>query len=101
MRGIRLLVALVRADAYGSGAFGPHVARAARHLAAAARVALWAVGIGGLGLALGFFGPRWLGPGANESPLLEMFLAGLLGFLCGLAWGLWRERGRASSRDAA
>jgi hypothetical protein len=101
MRGIRLLVALVRADAYGSGAFGPHVARAARRLAASGRVALWAVGVGGLGSALGFFGPRWLAPGANEGPLLGILIAGLLGFLGGLAWGLWRERGRPSSRDAA
>jgi len=101
MRGIQLLVALVRADAYGSGAFGPHVARAARRLAASGRVALWAVGVGGLGLALGFIGWRWLAPGANARPLLGTPLAGLLGFLVGLAWGLWRERGRPSARDAA
>jgi hypothetical protein len=101
MRGIRLLVALVRADAYGSGAFGPDVARAARRLAAWGRVALWSVGVSGLGLALGFFGPRWLAPGTNEAPLQGILIAGLLGFLGGLAWGLWRERGRPSSRDAA
>jgi len=94
MRGIRLLIALVRADAYGSGAFGPHVARAARRLAASGRVALWAVGVGSVGLALGFFGPQWLAPEAKESPLPEMLIAGLVGFLGGLAWGLWRERGR-------
>jgi len=100
MRGLRLLVALLRADAYGSGAFGPEVARAARLLAASGRVALWALGVGGLGLALGFFGPRWLGSGASEGPRPGRLTAGLLGFLGGLAWGLWRERGRPSSRDA-
>jgi hypothetical protein len=100
MRGFRLLVALLRADAYGSGAFGPQVARAARLLAASGRVALWAVGVGGLGLALGFFGPRWLASGANEGPR-PMLTTGLLGFLGGLAWGLWRERGRPSSRNPA
>lgn len=100
MRGIQLLLALLRADVYGSGAFGPHVARAARLLAASGRVALWAVGMGSLGATLGVFGPRWLGPGTNEGPLSGI-VPGLLGAAGGLAWGLWRERGRRSPRDAA
>jgi hypothetical protein len=99
MRGIQLLLALLRADVYGSGAFGPDVARAARRLAASGRVALRAGGMGVIGFALGFFGPRWLGPGTNQGPLPGIVL-GLLGLLGGLAWGLWRERGRRSSRDA-
>jgi hypothetical protein len=97
MRGIRLLAALMRADAYGSGAFGPEVARAARLLAACGRVALWSVGLGGLGSLVGLFGQRWLASGVNEGPLRWTLIAGLLGFLGGLTWGLWRERERQSS----
>ena len=100
MRGIQLWLALLRADVYGSGAFGPHVARAARLLAASARVALWAVGMGTLAAIVGSFNPRWLAPGATRGPLPGI-VSGLLGVLGGLAWVLWRERGRRSSRDAA
>ena len=100
MRGIRLLIALVRADAYGSGAFGPEVARAARLLAASGRVTLWAVGGAGLGLALGFVGFLWLAPEAHDGPLEGISITGLLGLLIGLAWGLWRERRRPAPRDA-
>jgi hypothetical protein len=100
MRGIQLLLALLRADVYGSGAFGPHVARAAHLLAASGRVTVRAVGLGSLGAALGVFGPRWLGPGTNEGPPSGI-LPGLLGAVAGLAWGLWRERGRRSLQDAA
>jgi len=101
MRGIRLLIALVRADVYGSGAFGPDVARAARLLAASGRVTLWAVGGAGLGLAAGLVGFRWLAPEAHNGPLVEFFITSLLGLLGGLAWGLWRERRRPAARDAA
>jgi hypothetical protein len=101
MRGIRLLIALVRADVYGSGAFGPDVARAARLLTASGRVTLWAVGGTGLGLAAGFVGFRWLAPEAQNGPLVGIFITGLLGLLGGLAWGLWRERRRPAARDAA
>lgn len=83
MRGFRILLAELRSDVYGSGAFGPHVARAARLLAASGRVALWAVAVGSLGAVLG-----------------TGVVSGLLGLLGGLAWGLWRERRRHSSRDA-
>jgi hypothetical protein len=100
MRGIQLLLAVLRADVYGSGAFGPQVARAARLLAASGRVALWAVGMGSIGAVLGSFGPRWLAPGTTPGPWPGM-VSGLLGVLGGLSWGLWRERGRRSSRDAA
>jgi hypothetical protein len=104
MRGIRLLIALLRADAYGSGAFGPDVARAARaaRLATASgRVTLWAVGGGGLGLAMGFVGFRGSLPRGIMAPLVGIFITGLLGLLGGLAWGLWRERRRPVARDAA
>ena len=99
MRGIRLLLALVRADVYGSGAFGPQVARGARRLAAYGRVVLWTVGVGGLGLALGFLGSLWLAPEARQGALMGIFVTGALGLLAGLVWGLWRERGRPSRRD--
>jgi hypothetical protein len=101
MRGIRLLISLVRADAYGSGAFGPDVARAARLLAASGRVTLWAVGGGGLGLAMGLVGFLWLAPEAHNGPLVGICIAGFLGLLGGLAWGLWRERRRPAARDTA
>jgi hypothetical protein len=101
MRGIRLLIALVRADAYGSGAFGPQVARAARLLAVYARVTLWTIGGCGLGVALGISGCLWLAPEEPQGRLVGISLTGLLGSLGGLAWGLWRERGRSSQRDAA
>ena len=100
MRGIQLLLALLRADVYGSGAFGPEVARAARLLAAGGRVTLRAVGMGSFGAILGVFGPRWVAPGTTSGPLPAIVL-GLLGFLGGLTWGLGRERRRRSSRDAA
>lgn len=99
MRGIRLLVALLRADVYGSGAFGPHVARAARRLATFGRVALRAIGMGGLAVALGAFGSRWLDPAVPEGRLLAIAVTGALGMLGGLAWGLWRERRRSPERD--
>jgi hypothetical protein len=101
MRGIRLLIALLRADVYGSGAFGPQVARASRLLAAYARVTLRAVGGCGLGVVLGILGYLWLAPEEPHGRLVGIFLTGLLGLLGGLAWGLWRERGRSLERDAA
>ena len=100
MRGIQLLISLLREDVYGSGAFGPHVARAAQLLAAGGRVALWSVVAGGLGLALGFLGSRWLDP-EPQGARVRILVTGLLGSLGGLAWGVWRERGRLSRRDAA
>src|SRR5688572_29231076 len=94
MRGIRLLIALMRADAYGSGAFGPDVARAARLLAAAGRVTLLVVVGVGLGLAAWFVGFFWLAPARHDDAFEGAVIAGLLGLLGGLAWGLLRERRR-------
>ena len=91
----------VGANAYGSGAFGPHVARAARRLATYARVALWGAGVCGLGVALGVFGSVWLAPDEPQGRLLGILLTGPLGLLGGLAWGVWRERRRSSKRDTA
>lgn len=49
-----------------------------------------ALKIGGIGFALGFFGPMILSPGANQGPLLGIFITGPLGFFIGLIWGVWR-----------
>ena len=49
-----------------------------------------AVTVGFIGFALGFLGPIILAPGANQGPMLGIFITGPLGFLAGLAWGLWR-----------
>ena len=49
-----------------------------------------ALRIGGIGFALGFFGPMILAPGANQGPLLGIFITGPLGFVIGLVWGVWR-----------
>ena len=63
-------------------------------------MALWAIALGGLGFLLGFFGPLWLAPEANQGPLLGIFITGPVGFFLGIVWGLWRERRRASLLSA-
>jgi len=98
MRGIQLLIAMLRADVYRSGAFGPLAAPA---LAALGRVVRRAFGLGALGAVAGLFGDLWLGSGAALTSLLIAAVAGLLGLLAGGAWGLWRERGRPSPEDVA
>jgi hypothetical protein len=52
--------------------------------------------LGGIGFAGGFFGPMLLAPGANQGPMLGIFITGPLGFLLGLVYGIVREW-RASS----
>jgi len=56
---------------------------------------------GGIGFVGGFFGPMIFAPGANQGPLLGLFITGPLGFLLGgaggLVYGLMR---RAPSRPA-
>lgn len=44
--------------------------------------------VGGVGFALGFFGPILLQPEANQGPLLGIFITGPGGFLLGCAYGL-------------
>jgi hypothetical protein len=48
----------------------------------------WAVFLGGFGFAAGFFGPMIFAPGANQGPMLGIFITGPLGFLTGLV--LWK-----------
>lgn len=57
---------------------------------------LWAVIGGGIGFAGGFFGPMIFAPGANQGPLLGIFITGPLGLLFGGLAGLIR----GARRDA-
>jgi hypothetical protein len=47
-----------------------------------------AILVGGVGFAAGFFGPIIFAPGANQGPLLGIFITGPLGFLLGAVGGL-------------
>jgi hypothetical protein len=42
-----------------------------------------ALAVGAAGFVLGFFGPMILAPGANQGPLLGLFITGPLGFVLG------------------
>jgi hypothetical protein len=55
-----------------------------------------AVATGGVAFAAGFFGPIILTPGANQGPLLGLFITGPLGFIVGAigGWIHWLVRGR-------
>jgi 4-hydroxybenzoate polyprenyltransferase len=55
------------------------------------RAVMPALLVGGIGFALGFFGPMIFAPGANQGPMLGIFITGPLGFLAGLLWGVGRE----------
>jgi hypothetical protein len=54
--------------------------------------------LGSIGFAAGFFGPMIFAPGANQGPMLGIFITGpggaLLGAVAGFAYGLKRARGR-------
>ena len=49
----------------------------------ASRVVYGALVVGGIGFSAGFFGPIIFNPGANQGPLLGIFITGPLGFLLG------------------
>ena len=51
-------------------------------------IALWALALGGVGFACGFFGPIALRPDANQGPLLGIFITGPGGALFGLVAGV-------------
>ena len=57
--------------------------------------ARWAVVAGALAFCVGFFGPMILAPGANQGPLLGLFITGPLGFfgggIAGLIYALCRR----------
>ena len=54
--------------------------------------------LGSVGFAAGFFGPMIFAPGANQGPMLGIFITGpagaLLGAVAGFFYGLNRDRGR-------
>jgi hypothetical protein len=55
-----------------------------------------ALAVGAVGFIGGFFGPMIFAPGANQGPLLGLFITGPLGFLLGgvggFVYGLARRR---------
>ncbi len=58
---------------------------------------LGAVVLGAIGFCAGFFGPIIFAPGANQGPLLGIFITGPLGFLLGavagfLYWLVYRKK---------
>jgi hypothetical protein len=58
---------------------------------------LGAVIVGGLGFVLGFFGPMILAPGANQGPMLGLFITGPAGAVIGAVAGAvyaMRRQGR-------
>lgn len=60
-------------------------------LAAIRRILIWTFAIGAVCFSAGFFGPMILAPGANQGPLLGIFITGPLGVLLGFAIGAVRE----------
>jgi len=79
--GVPLIVAIVsggyvwtRADAFPNNLF--------------ASAFYGAVLLGGIGFAAGFFGPMLFAPGANQGPLLGIFITGPAGVLIGAIGGL-------------
>jgi hypothetical protein len=55
---------------------------------------LGAVIVGGLGFVLGFFGPMLLAPGANQGPMLGLFITGPAGVVIGAVAGAVYARRR-------
>lgn len=64
----------------------------------------WAAMAGAIGFCAGFFGPMLLAPGADQGPLLGLFITGPMGFIAGgslrLLCALW-QRQAASHRSRA
>ncbi len=58
---------------------------------------------GGVGFVAGFFGSMLLAPGANQGPLLGIFITGPLGVVLGALGGgiYWRVRGERGLRRRA
>jgi hypothetical protein len=83
--GLLVLLLLVLAAFLGYGAFG------ARWRAILRRALGSALLLGGIGFAAGFFGPIVFAPGANQGPLLGIFITGPAGFVLGLVYGAFRE----------
>jgi len=55
--------------------------------------------IGGISFCAGFFGPMIFDPGANQGPLLGLFITGPVGFVVGLiAGGIYWKFKKAKSK---
>lgn len=61
----------------------------------------FALFVGGIAFAIGFFGPMVFTPGANQGPMLGIFITGPFGLLVGVVWGVARavRRGREVEVD--
>ncbi len=59
-----------------------------------AMAGLGAVIVGGLGFVVGFFGPMIFAPGANQGPMLGLFITGPVGTVIGAIAGAWYARTR-------
>jgi len=57
------------------------------HASVIVTMLLGAVLLGAVGFNAGFFGPLIFGPGANQGPLLGLFITGPLGFMVGAIAG--------------
>ena len=53
--------------------------------------------LGGIGFIAGFVGPMIFMPGANQGPMLGIFITGPAGFALGLIYGIFRALGNTSS----
>ena len=47
------------------------------------RIFVWSFVLGAISFSIGFLGPMILAPGANQGPLLGIFITGPLGALIG------------------
>jgi hypothetical protein len=56
--------------------------------------------LGAIGFVAGFVGPLIWSPGANQGPLLGIFITGPLGFVVGLALGWILARTRMRAQEA-
>jgi hypothetical protein len=54
----------------------------------------FALFVGAISFSAGFFGPMVLDPGANQGPLLGIFITGPMGLVLGAVWGAARWWGR-------
>ena len=79
-----LLVVVALAVLVRYGAFG------ARWKAIVREAVRPAMLLGGIGFAIGFVGPMIFAPGANQGPLLGIFITGPGGFVLGLIVGVFR-----------
>ena len=70
-------------------------------MSALTRILKWAFAIGFISFAAGFFGPILFAPGANQGPLLGIFITGPLGFLAGSGVGVWKYVCRGKSAASA